>query len=235
MRNEAINDLLDDFRLKCQEYYICFNFSAKGIKNSADVFRKNKPNSKTRLWISDVKKIDDGMAVADKNYASISVEKYLESSKYDGSFSNEIAKAFICTIYSLWDENYRNLIANAAKVDQKKVSSDLMGDLRHIRNCIIHSKSIITKEHEKIKIIAWSLAPGELIITGKMFGDFIDQINKMPVAITGFGSFHPVVQKFYDSLNDQEKSSFDSWIKDQELGADIRNWPQWGSVTQRIQ
>lgn len=184
------------------------------------------------MWISDLDIGDNGKATINKNYASIGVEKYLESSRINGAFSNEIAKAFVCTIYSLWDETYRNLIARDAQVDQKKVYADLMGDLRHIRHCIIHSKSEITNEHEKIKVIKWDLRPGELLITESMFKDLIDEINNMPVAIGRFSSPIPIVQKFYDSLDDRERASFDSWIDKQEPGTDIRSWPQWASVTQ---
>lgn len=234
MKNERVNELLNEFRLKCQEYYICLKFAASGIEEAAERFAKDNPIPTARLWISDLDINDDGKATINKNYASIGVEKYIESSRIDGAFSNEIAKAFVCTIYSLWDETYRNLIAQDAQVDQKKVSADLMGDLRHIRHCIIHSKSEITKEHEKIKVIKWILLPGELIITESMFKDLIDEINKMPVAISRFSSPIPIVQRFYDSLDDKERASFDSWIDKQQADTDIRSWPQWASVTQRM-
>lgn len=234
MKNQHINSLLNEFRLKCQEYYICLKFAAEGISNAAERFEENKPESSARLWISDIDICDNEDATIKKNYASINIDKYLKSSSNDGAFSNEIAKAFICTIYSLWDETYRNLIAEDAQVDQKQVSADLMGDLRQIRHCVIHSKSKITKEHEKIKVLAWNLQPGELIITQKMFADLINQINEMPVSISRFSSLNPLVQKFYDSLDEKEKISFDNWICKQEIGTDIRSWPQWNSITQRM-
>lgn len=195
---------------------------------------EDKPESTARLWISDLDICNSGEATIKKNYTSISINKYLESSRNNGYFSNEIAKAFICIIYSLWDETYRNLIAEDAQVDQKQVSADLMGDLRKIRHCVIHSKSMITKEHEKIKVLTWNLQPGELIITQKMFADLIIHINEMPVGINRFSSPNPLVKKFYDSLDDQERTFFDSWIRKQEPGTDIRSWPQWNSVTQRM-
>lgn len=234
MKNQCINYLLEEFRLRCQEYYICLKFATEGIIEAAERFEENKPDPTSRLWISDLDLKGDGQAKINKNYASISVGKYLESSRSDSTFSNEIAKAFVCTIYSLWDETYRNLIAKDAKVDQKNVSADLMGDLRHIRHCIIHSKSVITKEKEKIKVLKWDVQPGELMITQKMFAELISQINEMPVAIERFNSPNPLVQKFYDSLEEKERISFDNWIHKQEPNTDIRDWPHWDSVTQRM-
>lgn len=234
MKNQLINSLLAEFRLNCQEYYICLKFASTGIRNIAEKLAENKPTSTARLWISEISISDGGDATTKRNYASISMEKYLASSIDNGAFSNEIAKAFVCTIYSLWDETYRNLIAENAQVDQKQVYADLMGDLRHIRHCIIHSKSTITKEHEKIKVLSWNLQPGALVITQKMFADLINQINEMPVGISRFNSSNIFVQKFYDSLIGNEKTSFDSWISKQEPGTDIKTWPQWGLVAKRM-
>lgn len=231
---ESIDDILNEFRLECQRHYICFFFSAKGASDSADEFENKKPDPEARLWISDVNKSKNGTATIDKNYASISVKEYLDSSKYDGAFPNEIAKSFICAIYSLWDEKYRNLMAKAAHVEQKKISSELMGDLRHIRNCIVHSKSIITSENEKIKAIKWSIQKGELKITGKMFRDLIDQINEMPIIVSKFSSPFQEVQEFYDSLTNEERTDFDGWIHNQKPGTDIKEWPQWASATKKM-
>ena len=229
MKIQRIDELLVEFRLKVQEYYICLHFAANGLKEAAEMFEQDKPKPTAKLWLSDITMGEDGAATINKHYASIAVSEYLSSSRENGSFSNEIAKAFVCAIYSLWDEKYRVLIARDARVDQRKVSADLMGDLRHIRNCIVHSKSILKDEHSKVKVLNWSLQPGELIITKKMFADFIDQINTMPVAVEQMGS--PLVQRFYDELSLKQKKQFDKWIAEQGPGADIRTWPQWESVT----
>lgn len=107
----------------------------------------------------------------------------IDSSQRNGDFPNQIARSFICAIYSLWDEFYRNNIAAENGCEQKKVMSGLMGDLRHIRNCIIHKKSIITNEQEKIKELDWILSRGKLIVTEEMFQILITQINNMTVVI----------------------------------------------------
>ncbi len=58
-----------------------------------------------------------------------------------------------------------------------------MGDLRLVRICIVHGKSVVTTEHTKLKELKWQLAPGEFRITNDMFSGLIDQINKMQVLI----------------------------------------------------
>ena len=68
-----------------------------------------------------------------------------------------------------------------------------MGDLRLIRHCIVHNKSIVTNENTKLKELKWSLSPGELKITKDMFSRLLDQINHMLVR----------VEKETDQLSDQ--------------------------------
>ncbi len=117
-------------------------------------------------------------------HGSMNIGELIDSAQKDGDFSNQIAKSFICSIYSLWDEFYRHNIAAENNCGQKQVASNLMGDIRHIRNCIVHKKSIITNEQEKIKEINWLLIPGELVISEEMFQILIDQINHMTVTIS---------------------------------------------------
>ena len=114
--------------------------------------------------------------------ASINIGEYLDSFQ-NGGFQNLIAKSFMTAIYAEWDELYRFRIAEELGVQRNDVKSDLMGDLRLIRNYIVHNKSIVPDKHKNLKELDWSLSPGELWITGAMFRRLIDQINQIQVKI----------------------------------------------------
>jgi len=166
-----------DFQLSCQRYYICYCFAANGVEHGADKFGMLKPDRSKTLFVG-TGHPDDG-----KWHGRINIGEYLDSSKKNGVFSDAIAKAFVCAIYSSWDEYYRHAIATEVGVKQKQVRSDLMGDLRHVRNCIVHKKSVVTDEPGKIKELSWPLIPGPLIVTDEMFRDLLDQINRMVVEV----------------------------------------------------
>lgn len=168
---------LADFQKHCQKYYICYTFSSMGLKSGADKLTDlNADRSKSII-------IGTGHPDDGNWHGSMNIGELIVSSQKNGDFPNQIAKSFICAIYSLWDEFYRHRIATENGSEQKKVTSDLMGDIRHIRNCIIHHKSIISNEQTKMRELNWNLIPGELIISEEMFQTLIDQVNKMTVSI----------------------------------------------------
>lgn len=168
---------LTEFKKHCQKYYICYSFSSSGLKGEADRLET--------LNIDRSKTISLGAGHPDHAYfhGSMNIGELIDSSQKSGEFPNQIAKSFICAIYSLWDEYYRHRIAAENECEQKQLISDLMGDVRHIRNCIIHKKSQITNEQEKIQELAWTLSPGELIISERMFQILVKQINSINVLI----------------------------------------------------
>ncbi|MBD2612334.1 MAG: hypothetical protein RMY62_023595 [Nostoc sp. ZfuVER08] len=119
-----------------------------------------------------------------KPHSQIRMRDALLYSEKDGVFSDTIAKSIIVAIYSEWDEMYRQKIADEVGVEAKNLASDLMGDLRHVRNWIVHNKSVVDKNHKKIKILPWQLHQGEeLKVSSEMFSSLIDAINVMQVAV----------------------------------------------------
>ena len=55
-----------------------------------------------------------------------------------------------------------------------------MGDIRIIRNWIVHKSSIIDSDYNKLKNINWNLAVGEhLIIDREKSNKIIDKINRL--------------------------------------------------------
>jgi len=105
-----------------------------------------------------------------------------------GKFEDFHAKAFIVFMYSLWDENYRNQIAKELSIAKDKVKYDLMGDLRLIRNCIVHDNSVIDdgtmKDFKALHKIWKAITPRKfLLITKYMIGDLLEQIESIQLRI----------------------------------------------------
>jgi hypothetical protein len=176
-RNMGYSYALVDFQKHSQRYYICYSFASMGLQSIMHELMTCDPDPDRNMLVGPGHPKDGNFN------ASINIGELLKSSQAGGDFHNQIAKSFICAIYSLWDEYYRHKIASENSVGQKNVASDLMGDVRHMRNCIIHKKSEITNEHEKLQELRWALSPGELVVTGDMFRVLITQINEMTVRI----------------------------------------------------
>ena len=108
------------------------------------------------------------------------LKQYIEK---DGAFADALAKSLIVTIYSEWDEYYRPKFAKAIGVKKNQVKCPLLGDIRIVRNCIVHNNSTLKENGIKLEKLDWALSPGNLIITQRMFEVFIKQINSLEVLV----------------------------------------------------
>lgn len=87
-------------------------------------------------------------------------------------------------IYQLWEKNFRAEIAKKLLVNEEEIQCDFFGDLRIIRNSIIHDNSSLrNKDIKKIKILKWNLREGQLVITDSMLGDLIEGLNALYIKV----------------------------------------------------
>ncbi len=55
-------------------------------------------------------------------------------------------------LFSFWEEEIRPRLAAILNIDVHKIKSDIMGDLRILRNAILHSKGILrTDKYRQLK------------------------------------------------------------------------------------
>jgi hypothetical protein len=65
------------------------------------------------------------------------------------------ANMCIISIYQYWEDHYRSAIAEALGKNKNDLKAPIMGDIRLLRNSIIHHKAIALKELEKAEIVNW--------------------------------------------------------------------------------
>jgi hypothetical protein len=171
----ATSQAITDFQHACQKYFVCYTFSAGGLQDYAKKLASHSPDFDKHVIVG------TGHPDEKRWHAAIRIGEAIDSSQADGVFPDKIAKSFVTAMYSEWDEVFRHRVASEIGTNAKAIRSDLMGDLRLIRHCIVHNKSTITHEHERLKELKWQLSPGKLTITKEMFSSLIDQINTMVV------------------------------------------------------
>lgn len=77
---------------------------------------------------------------------------YLAANSPGGSNEQKHARAIIVFLFTYWEEEIRPRLARARGVQIKGIRSDVMGDMRVLRNVILHSKSILRPEkHKELK------------------------------------------------------------------------------------
>lgn len=182
--------ILDEFRADCQKQYMAFNGVVNGRQLAYERFRRiMTPEDKDKGFSVGSAPPDAEQSPGKSIIAHMSQGELLEGLKEGGEFENQHAKALLVLIYHRWCENFRKRIADIMSVPPNQVECDLMGDIRRVRNLIIHENSVIprnfpTKLELLPEIESWSLEPGELTITEKMVHSLMEQINAIRVRIT---------------------------------------------------
>ncbi|MHC4460641.1 MAG: hypothetical protein ACYS6W_03270 [Planctomycetota bacterium] len=87
-----------------------------------------------------------------------------------------IANMCLVSIYQYWEDEYRKKIEQALGLEENVVQSDIMGDIRWLRESIIHNKGVAKKKVEKSKVLKWFKKGAEIFIDRNMFEEMVGQI-----------------------------------------------------------
>lgn len=94
----------------------------------------------------------------------VTADTFIKENSAGGINQRQLSYSVIVFIYTYWDDDVRPRLAEAAKVDKKEVTSDIMGDLRCMRNSILHTKGVLTPEwHAKLVVLKDCFEAGKQI------------------------------------------------------------------------
>ena len=101
--------------------------------------------------------------------------------KHEGDADQVAFKGWVVQVYHIWEAHFRNALSNTFEGDNIiRLQVEAMGDLRLIRNDLIHHNGVATKGNAgKCEILKW-FEPSEPIILGihHVF-DFLNQMGLM--------------------------------------------------------
>ncbi|MDA3789727.1 MAG: hypothetical protein PF503_14685 [Desulfobacula sp.] len=84
----------------------------------------------------------------------VTAGKFIEENAPAGINQRQLSYSVIVFIYAYWEAGIRPRLAKAARKDEKNITSDIIGDLRCIRNSILHTKGVFTPEwHRKLVVL----------------------------------------------------------------------------------
>ncbi|KKW79269.1 hypothetical protein AAV96_08760 [Acinetobacter sp. AG1] len=221
--NEVIGEFIDTF----DEFVLCMSFATQGIHKMGQELAKSKFDEGHQTWVG------SNCEENPKMHARMKTTDCIKKCAKNGDFSNEITKSLLCTMYALWDEAYRHHVAEASGHDARYIECPLMGDLRKLRHCIIHQKSIVPESSIDFEILGWRLPPGKLEITYEMFLEFNDAVRGEGMKIRAF-SPPPALQELLHLMTKNERKSFDSFFKNRENRVNNIEWPELDAFLNRI-
>ena len=73
---------------------------------------------------------------------------FKERIKKNGIDTKILANNSLVLIYHIWEDKYREIIANEYSVQKNQIAHDTFGELRNIRRSIVHNKSRALQECE---------------------------------------------------------------------------------------
>jgi hypothetical protein len=68
----------------------------------------------------------------------------------------------LVAIYQFWEDHFRNEVAAELKVDRGDLKHDLLGDIRLIRNTIVHHGGVAKADIAKCRLLKW-FKPGDSV------------------------------------------------------------------------
>lgn len=74
---------------------------------------------------------------------------YIAANSKGGSNEQQHSQAILVFLFTYWEEEIRPRLAASKGVELQEIRSDVMGDLRILRNIVLHSKGIIRSEKYK--------------------------------------------------------------------------------------
>jgi len=88
-----------------------------------------------------------------------------------------LGRSILVTIYSYWEDHYRQHLATALGCAKNEITGDIWGDIRRLRQAVTHHRSIATPDVERCKILKWFKAGNEIILNDNHMKAMIIQIR----------------------------------------------------------
>lgn len=165
--DEAVREYIDFVNEQVGVYMSALaGFAGHHARVSRQVHRANRPSSTRKnekgetvvVWAS----YEDPTKPDIVHNQIIRSDEYLEANRPGGHNEQQHSRAIIIFLFTYWEDEIRPRLASAKGVDVHKIRSDIMGDLRTLRNVILHSKGVLRAErHATLKILGDMFAVNE--------------------------------------------------------------------------
>ena len=124
--------------------------------------------------------------------ARIGTSELIESMRPGGEFEDLNAKGLIVLIYTLWEDSARFKLAKVFGIkDKNHITCDLMGDIRLLRNIIVHRSDKARREYQrKAEVLPrlWGpIGTADLVLTDGMVYELMGELNCIQVDVPESG------------------------------------------------
>jgi len=104
-------------------------------------------------------------------------------SRNDEGGRNHVVMGQVCLvqIFGFWDDCYRAKLAACCGKQKNDLKLDIMGDLRLLRNSIVHHRGVALKDAERCVILKWFKEGDKISLTPDKFEQIVMHVrNDLP-------------------------------------------------------
>ena len=125
---------------------------------------------------------DQDQEIGKSTIVYVKMSELLKAGKPNGVFHRNIWGSHIVNLYQRWEDHSRGRIARIFGVKKNSVECTVMGEMRELRNIIVHCNGKIEKE-KFLPTIGWGLVGEELRIGAEGMNSIAEQIHNMTVRV----------------------------------------------------
>ena len=154
-----------DFDAALHEDQMYFAASGMAFGQLRTFFQRNRmsPTNRNNSVSISTRAPDEDPYAARMSFADI-----LAALEPQGEFLKRTGWFWLTNVFGRWEHDFRPKVAKALGVELEKVRSDVMGDIRRIRNDVVHNRGIASNEHSaKVRLLTDWVTVGDEIRVGE--------------------------------------------------------------------
>ena len=159
----------------------------KTLEKNKELVKLKPAKSKTRYNLS-ISEFDDSCLIYTRGTKGKPDYKVLHYCPTQGQYKKRngpngenyrfMGNMAIISFYEYWQNSCRNKLAVYHKVKPNEIKSAIFGDLRLLRNSIVHHKGIAFADVEQCSIFTWYKAADDIFIDGDKMEDIVTIIKR---------------------------------------------------------
>lgn len=174
MAQESVAVVLDDLRLMLNDAVATHGFACMGLVLIPDLFERFPPppeNPDPIIYLG----VGDPNLPSAKQYAEWRHSQALEQVARNGPVETRLSQQWIVYMFTAWEHEFRARLAAAHGCSPNDLKYPLLGDLRRLRNDVVHHHGVATPgETGKCELLVW-FTPGDVIqLRGEHFAEFVE-------------------------------------------------------------
>lgn len=185
MNREAIERVVQELDALLAQAAGAYVFATSGLLRIQEFFAAvprmpENPDPTVYLGIGDPNLSDD-------KYARFNASDLPRLLAIDGPVAVQLGQQWAVFVFAEWEEDLRPRLANAWNRPMNEIRVDVFGDLRRMRNDILHNRGVASDNWSgKCAVLRWFKPGDRIVITAKHIAEFIKVV---PWDVLRSGSF----------------------------------------------